>query len=342
MGQNVRIPSNETDRLLAVRALNSGAGSSTPELAALAELARGVFAAPYAAINIIDEDWQRIAGQAGMAIAECSREQSICTRVVYANDLFIVPDLTKHPELGLMSYVTGAPHFRFYAGAPVALDEGLAVGAFCILGTTPRELNAVEIANLRSFALVASGLLRLQKANLIMGIAERSLRTAAMTDPLTGFYNRSALTSVVDRALDAALAADQTFGALYLDMDGFKGINDKFGHHAGDEVLREAGNRIREVIRSGDIAVRMGGDEFAIFVPSPPNATALSSVAERLVAAFRKPFEIDGKEVRACISVGGAVAPQAGTKRTDILSYVDGALYQAKSAGRDRFVVRES
>ncbi len=134
----------------------------------------------------------------------------------------------------------------------------------------------------------------------------------------------------IDDGETAALTANETFGALYLDMDGFKGINDMLGHHAGDEALREAANRIRTVIRSGDIAVRMGGDEFAAFVPNPPNAIALSSVAERLLSAFREPFKIEDIDVRACISGGGAVAPHAGTTRIDILRNVDSALYQAK------------
>ena len=339
MGQHARIPANETERLLAVRALNAVGASPTPELAALAELAQGVFSTPFAAVNIIDEDWQRVAGQAGLQLAECSRDLSICTRVVYANDLVIVPDLTRHPELSGMPYVTDDPHFRFYAGAPVELGDNLAVGAFCILDTKPRDLSDVEIQSLRRFALVAGALLKLQKANLVMGLAEHSLRAAAMTDPLTGFYNRAALSALVDDALERSLAANLTFGVLYLDMDGFKGINDRMGHHVGDEVLREAGNRIRGVIRAGDIAVRMGGDEFAIFVPNPPNATALSSVAERLVSAFRRPFEIEGHVVAARLSIGGAIAPDAGRSRVDLLKIVDAALYQAKAAGRDRFVI---
>jgi len=339
MGQVVRLPANEAERLLAVRALNAVSRSSTSELAALAELARGVFETPFAAINIIDEDWQRIAGQAGMKLAECSRDLSICTRVVYANDLVIVPDLQRHPELSDMPYVTGDPHFRFYAGAPIEMDDSLAVGAFCILDVRPRDLSDAEIDNLRRFALVAGALLRLQKANMVMGLAETSLRAAAMTDPLTGFYNRTALASLVDGELERSLAASQTFGALYRDMDGFKGINDRLGHHAGDEVLREAANRIRAVIRAGDIAVRMGGDEFAVFIPNPPNAAALSSVAERLVAAFRQPFEVEGVSVGARLSIGGALAPQSGSNRVDLLKVVDAALYQAKAAGRDRYLI---
>lgn len=128
MGQALRIPTNERQRLLAVRSLNSVESAPTPELATLAELAKGVFGVSYAAINIIDEDWQRIAGQAGLRIGECSREMSICTRVVFEDELLVIPDLTEDQDLRSRPYVVGSPHFRFYAGAPVYLDN-LPVGA---------------------------------------------------------------------------------------------------------------------------------------------------------------------------------------------------------------------
>ena len=189
------------------------------------------------------------------------------------------------------------------------------------------------------FAQIASALLRLQKTNLLMGIAENGLRTAAMTDPLTRFFNRSALDAVIDGALSAAVAAERNFGVLYLDMDGFKSINDRFGHNVGDEVLCEAAARIRSVIRTDDIVVRMGGDEFAIFVPAPPDRNALVSLSERLLIAFRAPFTVDGVSIFARLSIGAALAPNDGATRMLLLRNVDAALYQAKAAGRDRVAV---
>jgi len=213
MGQLVRVPASETQRLLAVRSLNAIHSSPTPELAILAELARGVFETPYAAINIIDEDWQRIAGQAGLKIAECSRDMSICTRVVFDDEMLVIPDLADDPELGNFSFVIEDPRFRFYAGAPVRLEGGLPVGAFCILDQKPRQFSPDEEQKLTRFAQIAGALLRLQKTNLLMGIAENGLRTAAMTDPLTRFLNRSALEAIVDGALSMAVSTGRHFRA---------------------------------------------------------------------------------------------------------------------------------
>lgn len=339
MGQLVRVPANEAQRLLAVRSLNAIHSIPTPELAIVAELAREVFASPYAAINIIDEDWQRIAGQAGLKIAECSRDMSICTRVVFDDELVVIPDLAADPELKSAPFVIEDPHLRFYAGAPVRLENGLPVGAFCILDQKPRQFSRSEEQSLMRFAQIASALLRLQKTNLLMGIAENGLRTAAITDPLTRFLNRSALEAVVDGSLSAAVAAGRNFGVLYLDMDGFKSINDRFGHNVGDAVLSEAAIRIRSVIAAEDIVVRMGGDEFAIFVPDPADRSALLSLSEQLLDAFRAPFTVDGMSVFARLSIGAALAPHDGATRMLLLKNVDAALYQAKAAGRDRVAV---
>lgn len=332
-------PRNEAERLIAVRSLSSAQSGATMEMEALAALARGVFDTAFAAINIVEEDWLRIAGQAGLVLSDCGRDQSICTRVVYANNVVVLPDLTEDPELGLLPYVTGDPYFRFYAGAPVELDSGLAVGAFCILDTRPRSFSATQIETLQHFALVASALLRLQKSNIVMALAEQDLRAAAMTDPLTGFFNRSALPAFIDRALAEALQSRRLFGVLYIDLDGFKGINDRLGHHAGDDILRQGAERIRAVIRSTDIVVRMGGDEFAIFAPDRCEHEAMGMLAERLVAAFREPFVLEGKLINVRVSVGAALAPEAGSDRATLLKKVDDALYQAKSAGRDQFVL---
>ena len=198
------VPANEIDRLAAVRALMPSQVQSTPELDALTTLARMVFQTPVAAVTIIDEDWQHIAASAGLEVVGCSREQSMCTHVVRTGHCFVVPDLTVDETFRTLPYVEGDPQFRFYAGTPLELEPGLIVGALCVLDTAPRQLSAKEIETLRHFGTVAGALLRLQRSNIVLGLEETVLKTAAMTDPLTGFYNRKAITSIVDGAITAA------------------------------------------------------------------------------------------------------------------------------------------
>jgi diguanylate cyclase (GGDEF)-like protein len=333
-----RIPENEVIRQMAVRALMPSQTEHSRELDALLALARMVFKVPFAAITIIDDDWQHVAASAGMAIGGCAREQSMCTQVVYSGKPFVIADLRADAAFQDLPYVCGEPEFRFYAGAPVEMEPGITVGALCILDTTPRQLSPDDIATLSNFGTVASGLLRLQRSNIMLRQEESVLKTAAITDPLTGFYNRSVLGSIVDAAILQAISADEQMGVLYMDMDGFKGINDRYGHPFGDAVLVEAAHRIRSAIRADDIPVRLGGDEFAIFLSARNGTAAFEAVAERLVIAFRAPFEIDGRAVSGRTSIGVVIAPHDGRTREELARKVDMALYEAKGRGRDRYV----
>ena len=99
MALPAQLPDNEAERLLSVRALISADGPSTPELEALVKLAKDVFTTPYAAVNIVDADWHRVACQVGIRTSECPRDISICSRVVFDNEVVVVPDLARHPEL---------------------------------------------------------------------------------------------------------------------------------------------------------------------------------------------------------------------------------------------------
>ena len=323
---------------MAVRALMPSQTEHSKELDALTALARMVFKVPFAAVTIIDDDWQHVAASAGLTLGACAREQSMCTQVVYSGKPFVIADLRADAAFQDLPYVLGEPQFRSYAGVPVEMEPGITVGALCILDTIPRTLSADDIETLSNFGTVAGGLLRLQRANILLRSEESVLKAAAITDPLTGFFNRGALASTVDAAIQQAMAAGEEIGVLYMDMDGFKGINDRYGHPFGDAVLAEAARRIRTVIRTDDLPVRLGGDEFAIFLSARDGVAAFEAVAERLVVAFRDPFEIDGHAVKGRTSIGVVTAPQDGRTREELARKVDMALYEAKGRGRDRYV----
>lgn len=165
-----------------------------------------------------------------------------------------------------------------------------------------------------------------------MSLAARELRDAAMTDPLTGFYNRKALDAIVDLELGAALCEKDTFGVLYLDLDGFKTINDTLGHAAGDRVLVEASTRIRDAVREDDVVVRMGAtnSQYSCRVRIHPRSS--TALRKNCSTRFGNRF-MWRVSVLARLSIGGAIAPQAGADRATLLRSVDEALYQAKNRG---------
>jgi len=141
-------------------------------------------------------------------------------------------------------------------------------------------------------------------------------------------------------AARAARSADhQPIGVLYIDLDGFKAVNDDHGHSVGDAVLAEVAARVSAAVRSGDVVARLGGDEFAVLCPEFDAHPDLTGVAERIIAAITEPISVKGLDVVVGASVGIATATrsQAGASPDSLVDLADQALYQAKADGRGRW-----
>jgi two-component system, cell cycle response regulator len=162
----------------------------------------------------------------------------------------------------------------------------------------------------------------------------------AITDGLTGLFNRRYMENHLTTLVDQAAARGKPIAVMVLDIDYFKSINDTHGHDAGDDVLREFSLRIRKCIRNIDLACRYGGEEFVLVMPETDKAVA-TMVAERLrrrIAA--EPFSIEGgtQSLEVTISIGIAAAAGANDSAAAILKRADQALYRAKRDGRNRVV----
>ncbi len=132
----------------------------------------------------------------------------------------------------------------------------------------------------------------------------------------------------------SARANERSFAVLCLDLDDFKAVNDTSGHDAGDELLVAVAERLRENVREGDIAARMGGDEFAIIQPAATQPGAAVALAQRLLSTIGQPFELAGGRAVVGASIGIAIFPQHGDNPETLLRNADVALYRAKRAGR--------
>jgi diguanylate cyclase (GGDEF)-like protein len=155
-------------------------------------------------------------------------------------------------------------------------------------------------------------------------------RQQARTDELTGLPNRRALMEAARAAMASADSTDPV-ALLLLDLDGFKEVNDSLGHHAGDELLRLTGPRLREGIREGDVLARLGGDEFAVLLPRT-GATAAEHIARKLHDLLREPFTVGGVRLHIGVSIGVAVGPAPAATVSELLRHADVAMYAAKSA----------
>ncbi len=172
---------------------------------------------------------------------------------------------------------------------------------------------------------------------LFRKVTEERTRFAAQHDELTGLSNRRFLQERLADAVSAASWTGQEFALLYLDLDGFKVINDSRGHDAGDALLTAVAARIQGTIRTGDVVARMGGDEFVVLQQLEKNPSSAALLSQRLINALEEPFVIGGQASTVGVSIGIATYPADGRTPGQLIHNADTALYRAKEAGRNTF-----
>jgi diguanylate cyclase (GGDEF)-like protein len=174
---------------------------------------------------------------------------------------------------------------------------------------------------------------------------EDRLRHDASHDSLTGLLNRKAFGDFYESACSRAARHEWSVGLLYIDLDGFKEINDSFGHNVGDTVLVEAGRRLSSCTRGDQVVARLGGDEFAVLVESVAHEDDVVALAERILAELRRPILDLPAEMTLGASIGIAISSDPGSSEgvtpgsemTSLLTEADEAMYQAKRNGRSRW-----
>ncbi|MGW7031855.1 putative bifunctional diguanylate cyclase/phosphodiesterase [Streptomyces xanthophaeus] len=170
---------------------------------------------------------------------------------------------------------------------------------------------------------------------------QAQLQHSAEHDPLTDLPNRALFTRRVRQALTGRRAGDHSTAVLFIDLDGFKAVNDTIGHQAGDELLIEAARRLQDSVRAGDTAARLGGDEFAALILGDGSRDRsareyqVHEIADRLRTTLSQPYRISGSEVRVAASIGVAFA-DPGITPSDLMRNADLAMYRAKAGGKDR------
>ncbi|QOV90937.1 putative bifunctional diguanylate cyclase/phosphodiesterase [Humisphaera borealis] len=180
-------------------------------------------------------------------------------------------------------------------------------------------------------------------------VLEEELRTAARLDRLTGLPNRALLTDRLQQAiLRAKRHKDYHFAVLFLDFDRFKAVNDSLGHEVGDQLLREIGQRLRATVRSGDSLSsqapgntngRLGGDEFVVILDSLSKPSDAIDVANRLLEVFARPYQLGEHKVHSTASIGIYTSDMPAESADDVLRDADTAMYEAKLAGKGRYMV---
>jgi len=268
-------------------------------------------------------------GQQGLTVVHVRRLQEALQLLHEREFDSIITDLSLPDARGFDSVL------RLQASAP-----GAAIVAYSGVEDEALALQVVQLGAqdfLRKGSTDRETLLRSLRFARERKRAELRLRRLAHYDQLTGLANRASFNDSLAQAASRAKRRKQSLAVLMIDLDGFKSINDGFGHEAGDHVLQEVGVRIRCLFREYDVVARFGGDEFAVLVSDFQSPQALTEMVRRLLASLAQP--IGPGNLRVTGSVGIATFPEAGHSAAHLLRSADMAMYKAKRAGRDQAVL---
>ena len=219
-------------------------------------------------------------------------------------------------------------------GYPLIVFAGLSTSEYLV----PWRRQAAEL-----WCLVAVLILTIMAISVHLyrrQVRERAARLAAdsmaFRDALTGLPNRRLFEEQLASAQAASARGDAAVSVAYLDLDGFKPVNDVHGHDAGDRVLQEVARRLQSVVRGGDVVARLGGDEFALVLPASGTVAAARAVLQRCLSEIERPIELeDGQVVNVSASIGVVIA-QGGQATSELTRNADAAMYAAKRAGKGR------
>jgi len=160
---------------------------------------------------------------------------------------------------------------------------------------------------------------------------EAQAQRLADRDDLTGLYNRRRMLELLESAIAEAAPQGQSVGLLFIDLNGFKGINDEYGHAAGDKVLTTMATRIAARVRTGDLVCRYGGDEFVVVLPSVPDPAAVTRVADTIRGRVALPYWIQGNEQHLTAAIGESMYPFDGESAEVLLHRADQSMYRLKA-----------
>ncbi|VTU40028.1 diguanylate cyclase domain-containing protein [Variovorax sp. PBL-E5] len=223
------------------------------------------------------------------------------------------------------------PDSLAWLGVPLKTQKKGVIGALVVQSYSPEVHYAERDVELLEFvcAQVAAAIERKQ--------IEAWLLHASQHDALTGLPNRERLQERMRAALDGPRGHAAPFALLYLDLDMFKQVNDRLGHAAGDLLLQQTARRLEACMRGSDTVGRVGGDEFLVLLDSPAAPQQALEMAERILAALGRPFDLGGEVVSVSPSIGVALWPEHGDDPTRLIRHADEAMYRAKREGGNGF-----
>lgn len=328
------IPINEPKRLAALRAYEMLDTPAEPDFDAVARLLAQVAQVPLAWVGLLDAERVWIKAQQGLSVTQLARDAWVASHLmVHPRENLIIPDVSQNAQWLAHPWATHLPQVRFLAVQPVVDVAGYVLGMVAVAAPHPREDDeglATLQAHLADCATLVAALMESRKRAW-------QLTRLAMTDPLTGIGNKTQFDLALQVEMGHAMRSGEPFTVLCLDLDGFKAINDGFGHTAGDEVLCEVAKRLQQQVRLGDTLVRLRDDEFAVVMRHGAEESA-AVLSKRIVQAISQPVDLTtGDTVGVGISIGMAAYSDQICSGIELVQKAGESLNQAKRRNEKRW-----
>lgn len=309
---------NEGARIAALRSLNLLDTSPEERFDRLTRLAKRLFGVPIALVSLVDVDRQWFKSCIGLDASETSRDISFCGHAILGHEVFVVPNALIDGRFSDNPLVTGPPNIRFYAGCPLQVAQGSKIGTLCVIDVEPREFDTDSVKLLQDLARMAE--------------QEIAAVQLASMDDLTLISNRRGFEALSQHALALCGRLEKPACLLFFDLNGFKQINDVFGHAEGDRALTAFAHVLGSTFRDCDVIGRLGGDEFAVLVTDATEAS-ISPLLSRLASALG---EYNGEarrgyDIRYSVGCFQFDATQHRTVQ-DLIKDADAAMYVKKRA----------
>ena len=313
------ITQNEQVRLETLRSLNILDTLPEERFDRLTRLAKRMFGVPIALVSLVDENRQWFKSSIGLGASETSRDVSFCGHAILGNGVFIIPNTLEDPRFADNPLVLNHPHIRFYAGCPLAVN-GYKLGTLCIFDQTPRSFGKEDIEALQDLA----------------SMVERELAAVqlATLDELTNISNRRGFMVLAQYSLNLCVRQKIPAVLVFMDLDKFKPINDKFGHAEGDAALIAFARLMKSTFRDSDFFARLGGDEFVALLSGTSKPQA-EDVIEKFRHSLKRYNQEENRGYDVSFSYGIVeFNPEKHCAIEELLAVGDSLMYEVKNAKR--------